>query len=249
MSTFFEWSTTSRFSLFSAPQLLTLGIIAIITLVLFIFRKQLRKKGPNLTLRISIVCLLILSEISYHLWFLYHNQWDLTSNLPLQLSSISLFLAIFMILTKRFILFEITYFAGTGSAVLAMITPDLGVYAFPHFRFFHFFIAHGGIVIATWHMAVIERFIPSYHSVWKAFLTLNIYVVALFMVNLLLNANYMFLMKKPLTDTLLTYLGPWPYYLLSLEGVAIIAFHLLYLPFYFSKRVVTKHSATPPFSN
>ncbi len=246
MFTFLDWSTNSRFSLFSAPHLLTLGIVATLMLVMFIYRKPLRKNGPNLTLRVSIACSLMLSEISFHLWFLYHNQWDLATTLPLQLSSISLFLAVFLILSKRFLLFELTYFVGTGSALLAMITPDLGVYAYPHFRFFHFFIAHGGIVIATWHMTIIERFVPHYRSVWKAFFSLNIYVVVLFLVNLVLDANYMFLMEKPINDTLLTYLGPWPYYLFSLEGVSIIAFHLLYLPFYLSKRVVSNHSTTPP---
>jgi uncharacterized membrane protein YwaF len=43
--------------------------------------------------------------------------------------------------------------------------------------------------------------------------------------------NYMFLARKPDTPSLLDYLGTYPWYLLSLDGVAVVFFLLLYLPF------------------
>ncbi|WP_347552505.1 TIGR02206 family membrane protein [Pseudalkalibacillus hwajinpoensis] len=235
MHAFFSWSTDHDFSLFSNEHLVVLGTIVVMMILMFLFRNNLREHSLNFIFRIGIAIIILLSEASFHIWFIYHNEWDVAVGLPLQLSSISLFLAVFLVLTKNRSLFEITYFAGAGSAILAMLTPDLGVYGYPHFRFFHFFVAHGGIVIATWSMIIVEGFVPSYRSIWKAFFALNAYVTLIFILNITLNANYMFLMEKPLSNTLFAYLGPWPWYLLSLEGVAIVAFHLLYLPFTFSK--------------
>ncbi|WP_226659783.1 TIGR02206 family membrane protein [Pseudalkalibacillus hwajinpoensis] len=246
MDRYFSWFTESSFTLFSYSHLMALSLVGICIIGMFLSRKILRNKLPNFVIRLMIACLLLLSEISFHAWFAYYKEWSITTTLPLQLSSISLFLAIALVLTKNKTLLPITYFAGSASALLAMITPDLGPYDFPHFRFFHFFVAHGGIVLATWFMITVEKVFPSYRSLWISFAGLNIYVLLLFPLNLTLGSNYMFLMKEPASQTLISYLGPWPFYLLSLEVITIVVFHLLYLPFHFLLR---RFHHSPPFNN
>ncbi|MFK3961584.1 TIGR02206 family membrane protein [Guptibacillus hwajinpoensis] len=235
METFFSWSTDNRFSLFSFSHLSALFTLGVMMLLIFCFRSVLKENRANLAMRIMIATALLLSEGSFHLWFIYYSEWSITTTLPLQLSSISLFLSVALLITKQRRLFEITYFVGTSSALLAMITPDLAFYSYPHFRFFHFFVAHGGIVLTSWLFIAVDKYIPSYRSIWAAFTTLNLYVAVIFAINLSIGSNYMFLMNKPHSNTILDYLGPWPFYLLSLEGLTIIAFHLLYLPFFILK--------------
>ena len=247
MENFFSWSTGRSFNLFSSSHSWALLIVGICLFIMYFFRQTLRKKRTNLAIRLIIAFLLLSSEISFHTWFAFHHEWSIKTNLPLQLSSISLFLATALVLTKKKSLFPITYFAGSSSALLAMVTPDLGPYAFPHFRFFHFFIAHGGIILATWFMITVEKTIPSYRSLWLSFAGLNLYVFLLFLLNLVLGSNYMFLMNEPESHTIIAYLGSWPFYLITLEGVAIVVFHLLYFPFYLLLRRSPYHS--PPFSN
>jgi uncharacterized membrane protein YwaF len=49
-------------------------------------------------------------------------------------------------------------------------------------------------------------------------------------VNYLVDANYMYLNKRPEVDNPFL-IGDWPYYILVLEGVALLHFWVFYLPF------------------
>ncbi|RBW70713.1 TIGR02206 family membrane protein [Bacillus taeanensis] len=219
------------FQLFSTAHVFTLVTVIILFLLMFLFRQHLKNQLPNRLFRYSLALLLILSEISLHSWLLYAETWQITSALPLHLSSISLILSTIMLVSKSYFLFELMYFAGLGSALQAMLTPDLGMYSFPHFRYVHFYISHGGIAAACVFMVVVEEMKPTLKSLWKTFFLLNAYIIIVFGINLLLDGNYLYIMEKPSTGSILDYLGPWPWYIVPLEVVTLLTFLILYSPF------------------
>ena len=49
--------------------------------------------------------------------------------------------------------------------------------------------------------------------------------------NYVIGSNYMFTLHKPPTVSLFDVMGPWPWYILTAEFVAIVLFSILYLPF------------------
>ncbi|RCK13045.1 hypothetical protein DT075_01585 [Bacillus licheniformis] len=71
---------------------------------------------------------------------------------------------------------------------MADMTPDLGRYGFPHFRFFEFFISHGIVVLACLLMIAAERYKPTVRSLWVTFLLVNVYGALIFLINRLLKA-------------------------------------------------------------
>lgn len=221
----------NEFTLFSLEHLLTLSIFIILGACIFLYRKTLRKKRYNFTVRLLIFIIMIISEISLHIWLYWYDSWTYRHSLPLHLSSITLLLSAIMLLTKRYSLFEFTYFAGVGSALQAMITPDISHYTFPHYRYVHFFIAHGLTIIANLFMVFVNGFLPTFKSIWKALLWLNAYATLIFIINLWVGGNYMYISRKPLNPTMIDFFGPWPWYIIPLEFVAIATFLLLYLPF------------------
>lgn len=209
------------------------GLLLVSGVLLFLFRDKL-KKGKSV-IRYTLAIFLLISELSLYVWYVYTGVWNPIDSLPFQLCSISLFLSIIMLLTRNYLLFEITYFLGIGGALQAMLTPELA-YDFPHYRYFHFFLAHIAIILASLYMIWYENCRPTFKSVWKAFTALNVIAFIVFFVNIVTGGNYMFLAHKPINPSLIDLLGPYPWYILSLEVVALMMFFILYLPFVRKKK-------------
>ena len=151
--------------------------------------------------------------------------------LPLQLCSLSVWMSAFMLVSKKYRVYEFIYFAGIGGAIQALATPGLGIYGFPHFLFFQYFLSHGLVITSAIYMTVVEGLRPTWKSLLRVAIWLNIYAVGIYFVNLGIGSNYLMLNAKPNVPSLLDLLPPWPVYILYMEGIGVISFLLLYLPF------------------
>jgi len=56
-------------------------------------------------------------------------------------------------------------------------------------------------------------------------------MLVIFILNQVLGSNYLFIAHKPETASLMDMLGPWPWYILSLEVIALAMCLLLYMPY------------------
>ncbi len=223
-----DW-TGPAFQFLGAAHLTALGLIVALNLFLARF------KGADETLRrriaVGMAVVLWLNELGWHIWNLATGQWRLDSMLPLHVCSLLVWTGGLMLVTKNYNIYEFSYFLGIGGAMQALLTPDLGMYGYPHFRFFQTFISHGLIVTSAVYMTVVEGFRPTWKSILRVAVATNIYMVFVFFINLALGSNYMFINHKPPTASLLDMLPAWPVYLLYLEGIGLVMFLLLYLPF------------------
>lgn len=219
------------FTLFSIGHTISLLLIVFIAILLYQFRRELRTPTANKWFRYSLAAVLVISDLTLHAWLISTERWTLDYALPLQLCSISLYCSIIMLINKNYTIFEFTYLIGLGGAIQALLTPDLGHYTYPHFRTFQFFIAHGAIVLACIFMIFVEKYKPTLRSLWRAFLMLNVLSLVVGIMNWLTGGNYMFLARKPQGASLLDLLGPWPWYIISLEGVVVLSFFLFFSPF------------------
>jgi hypothetical integral membrane protein (TIGR02206 family) len=234
MSQFFaEEYTGAPFVFFGPAHLTALGIIGLMVVALFGLRKSVNGTMRK-QFRYGLAGLLVMNQIARHLWMVYHNRWSIQWDLPLHLCSIVVWVSAYMLITKSYQVFELVYFMGIAGAMQALLTPDAGTYGFGHFYLWQFFIAHGSIIIASAYMAIVEGYSPTWASIKKVFVWGNGYMVVVTVINLIIGSNYLYTLHKPHVPTLLDYLGPWPWYILSAEGVALIVCSLLYLPFLFS---------------
>ena len=223
---------TSEFQFLGVPHVVALAL----TIALPIALSVLVRKADSSVLT-NAVCyllagILIINEIGgwiYRAATVQSFRFFVQNHLPLHICGVALFVVVFALLRRNQILYEIGYFWGIVGTLNAVITPQLGV-GFPHYRFFQYFIVHGGIVasvlFATWGL----RMRPTFKGLLRSFLLANFYMVVIAGVNLLLKSNYMFICDPPLTKSPF-FFAPWPWYIPILDAVVFVLFFLVYSPF------------------
>jgi len=198
---------------------------------IFLLRYRQKDELTRKKVRITLAIILLLDESAWHLWNIVHGVWNVQEHLPLHACSILIWLAGFMLILKQYRIYEFAYFMGIAGAIQALFTPDIGIYGFPHFRFFQTFISHGLLVTSAIFLTTVEGMRPTWRSVLRVILIANIYMLVVFGVNRLLGSNYLYVAHKPPGPTLLDALPAWPWYLLYMEAIGLVMFLLLYLPF------------------
>jgi hypothetical integral membrane protein (TIGR02206 family) len=224
-----------------------LGALAFILVLNFILaRTRNASQAARQRIRWSIALILALNEIAWHAWNYAIGAWTIQTMLPLQLCAVTVWLSAALLLSGNYTLYEFVYFLGIGGAIQALITPDLGPYGFPHFRFFQTFISHGLIVTTALYMTAVEGYRPYPRSILRVALWTNVYVLLMLALNRAIGSNYLMLNGKPGTPSLLDLLPPWPVYILYMEAIGVITCLLLYLPFFLRDRAAKlKASAAP----
>ncbi len=230
MSQFFAGNYTGpAFQLFGIAHIGALLFLVVLNLFLIQFKNS--SEATKRSIRWTLAIVLWVAEISWHIWNLYWGYWSDQFMLPLNVCSVLIWLSGFMLIFKNRTIYEFAYFLGITACANYLLTPDLGIYGFPHYRFIQIFISHGLVITAAIYMTIVEGFRPTWRSIWKVVLATNIYMLMIFFVNTALGSNYVFLNTKPTVTSLFNILPPWPYYIIFMELIGIACFLLLYLPF------------------
>ena len=227
-----QWSG-DPFILFGTAHLTALGIIVVIN-ILAVFWGRKASDESRKRFRWALAGLLIMDEFLWHLWNFTTGQWTLQTMLPLHLCSVFVFLSAYMLVTKSYTIYEYAYFLGIAGASQALLTPDAGIYGFPHFRAFQVMISHGSIITAAVFMTLVEGYRPTWQSLKRVLIGGNLYMAVIFVFNLLIGSNYLFIAHKPATASLMDVLPPWPIYIVFIELIGVVVSLLLYIPFFWS---------------
>ena len=212
-----------------SAHLAALALLVLLNVSLIRFKPS--AAGVRSRVRWAMAITLWTAESAWHAWNLLVGTWTLQTMLPLNACSALMWLSGFMLIRRDFRIYEFAYFLGIGGALQYLITPDLGRYGFPHFRFFQAFTSHGLLLTAPIYMTFVEAFRPTWKSFGRVVLGTNIYMLAIYFVNLGLGSDYLMLNAKPATPSLLDLLPPWPYYIPYMELLGLVSCLLLYLPF------------------
>jgi hypothetical integral membrane protein (TIGR02206 family) len=157
--------------------------------------------------------------------------WSVRTSLPLALCDVALVVAAVACWWPGWLLgVELTYYWGLTGTLQAVLTPDLGA-PFPQLEFFQFVVGHLGVVVAALFLVVGLRIEPRRGSVPRVFGITTAYAVVVGAFDWATGANYMYLAAPPDRATLLSLLGPWPWYLVGATLIAFVLLVLLDLPF------------------
>lgn len=237
MEQLFAWDYQGApFQLFGPAHLGGLFALLLLNLSLLPFKKS----DDLIRNRIRLILAFALwgNEIVWHAWMIYHSQWTVQTMLPLHICSLMVWVSGVMLVTRSYRIYEFAYFLGIGAGIQALATPDLGIYGFPHFRYFQTLLSHGLIVTTPIYMSIVEGFQPTWRSMLKVAIWTNVYALVIYFVNNALGSNYLMVNAKPDVASLLDLLPEWPWYILWMELIGIVTFLVLYFPVAITKKSI-----------
>ena len=170
------------------------------------------------------------------------GDWTLRYGLPLQLTDAVSAASILALLTRRMALIELAYFWSLTASLQALLTPDLGE-SFPNVYYFTYFTYHIGAVVAACFLVLGCRHYPRPGAVWRVYAATLGFAVVAGIGDLLTGGNYMYLRHKPVHNSLLSVMGPWPWYIAS---TAALGLGLLFVVRLLTDRWVVTFAAQSP---
>jgi hypothetical integral membrane protein (TIGR02206 family) len=219
-----------RFELFGPDHLVVLALTLAAALALTAVARRHRADALGRALRRTLALLMLGGVTGYVVAELRLGEVRLLEFLPLHLCDAAIFLGAFALVTMRPLACELLYFWAFAGSTLAMLTPEVW-YAFPDWRFVVFFLMHGLTVCAAAVLTFGFGCRPRPKAPWRAFALTVGYAVLVGLLDVALDANFLYLRAKPVTPTLLDHFGPWPWYILVAGAIGLALFHLLALPF------------------
>ncbi len=184
-----------------------------------------QKQIPQL-LGTILLCTFFAAQAYY--WFVS----DISSKdnaLPLQLCDISQLICVYALLRKNQLAFEFALLLGMPAAMHSIATPEM-THGYGAYLLFDYYFSHSTQILAPLLLLFYCGMRPGVHSWWRVFLVVNAIIVVVFAIDLLIDANYIYLMEKPSVDNPLL-IGPWPWYIIGVELAGLIHILLFYLIF------------------
>jgi hypothetical integral membrane protein (TIGR02206 family) len=218
-------------NLFQAFTLEHLLPVLFFTLLCVIWIKSSDKFTKITQLRQALLFSILLAGTNIFLviykW--YNNELDARVDLPFHLCNfLTLIYPITLVYQSRWF-FGILYFWVLVGTFQAILTPELKE-NFPHPIYFKYWLVHCGLVMLVFHGLFVIKWSVYKKDLFNAIIGANIYLAFSFLINLALDSNYFYSMRKPETSSMLDYLGPWPWYLVSGQLIMILLFFIYFLP-------------------
>jgi hypothetical integral membrane protein (TIGR02206 family) len=120
------------------------------------------------------------------------------------------------------------YYWGLTLSVQGVLTPDL-VDVFPDPQFLGFWARHLAPVWAAAYL-VGARAGPTWRGYRFVLLLTTLWAAAIMVLNAVFGSNYGYLNAKPVTPSLLDFLGPWPWYVLVEAVLVVVVWALITWP-------------------
>lgn len=200
----------------------------------FLARKYLSDREQVL-FGTSLAIIPALCVLSRMVFTSMEGTFSVDKELPFHLCRLLAFILPFVMYYKNRKWFGITYFFTLVGTLQALLTPDLPQAA-PHYSYTSYWILHGVLIYLPIYCIVVYKFTITKKDFINAVIAGNIYLLLTLIVNYFLGSNYFYTSHKPPSASLLDFLGPWPWYILSVELLTIVLFVLAWMPFWFSSR-------------
>ncbi|NLO62318.1 MAG: TIGR02206 family membrane protein [Clostridiaceae bacterium] len=230
---------------FSPTHLTWLSVsIAIIVIAVLV----LKKSGNPLrqgTQRVLIILAAVL-EISRWIWAAIIGHYTVVEMLPFHLCSLSIWMEMAAVFSGKQLLKDFGYCLCLPGALAALLTPDWSVYPLFSFQYLHSVTVHSLLFLIPLIWVVSDGFRPNFKNLPKCFGILMLFAAPVFVLNLILGSNYLFLREAP-KDTpleLFENICGNPGYLVPLFLLVFVIWAVLYFPWAIADLIRSRQTST-----
>lgn len=213
----------------SPEHLVPLGLLAVVAATLCTAARRTPGRWTGIVAS-SIAVAIVITELSWQPYVLANHTWSAATSLPIQLCDVGGFVAAAALLWRQALLVEIAYFWGLGGTVQALLTPDLRDH-FPSFPYLQFYATHDLVVLAALFLVIGLRLQPRTGAVRRIFLLTLGFAAIIALIDLVTGGNYLYLRQVPAQGSLLSVMGPWPWYIAVGALLTLIVLTILSAPF------------------
>lgn len=167
-------------------------------------------------------------------WMFGTDQAPYQSVVPLHLCYFFNLLLPLMVWRKWYPVFDVVYPIVMAGCLQALLTPDL-TEGFPHYTNLRYWMVHIALVQSVLYCIFVYNFRPTWKSIFKCILFMNLYALFVCPFNFWLDTNFLYL-RRPAPGSMLESMGEWPWYLINAEWLMLVLFTIVCLPFLFKNR-------------
>ncbi|MEF8793279.1 TMEM164-related integral membrane acyltransferase [Thiohalorhabdus sp.] len=211
------------FSLFGISHFAALAVVGVVVLAAAMGRRNLLAQAPP-ALRWPLGALVLAQFAAWYAVYRIPQGFSPARDLPLQLCDINQLLLVAYLWRPRAGLFDLLYYWVLSASSLALLLPDLEQ-DFPSVAYASLFGSHGLTLAILVHLAFGRGRGPVPASAGRAWAWLLGYGIVLVPVDLLLGANYLYLLELPaLPGPLAALVPPAPWHWLLVAAFMYLLF-------------------------
>ena len=204
---------------FSDAHLAALAALAIAAPMTVVVARRCSDRVVTVVFRLLAVLILVAWAGEY-VADVVQGIWTVRYDLPLQLTDVISVMSAIALWTRSRRATEYVYLWSLSASLQATLTPDLA-WNFPSVFYFTYFTYHIVAVVAGVGLVFGCGLYPRAGAPPRVFAATLAWAAIAGAGDLLTGGNYMYLRAKPVHSSLLSALGPWPWYLVGIAAVGL----------------------------
>lgn len=216
----------ANFEMFSLQHFAAILFFITLIVLMVIFRNKIGQR-LDLWLRRLVAVMMVTFQLIFFTWNIIQNGFNLDM-LPFGICVTSMYFTSYALWTKSEKVFQFIFpWAITGS-LLSLVVADMN-YAFPHFRYIHYFGNHGFFLLGNLYFLIVIQSRFTYKNLMKSGLIIFIYTLVMYPINYLLNTNHLFLRELP-AEVVPLYSFFGDFWVIGFMFSIFLIFHIIYFP-------------------
>jgi hypothetical integral membrane protein (TIGR02206 family) len=204
---------------FSTPHLAALAVLALSAPAAVLVARRCSDRVTTIVYR-TLAVLIVCGWAGEYVADVVQGIWSVKYDLPLQLTDLISVTTAFALWTRSQRAAEFVYLWALSASLQATITPDLS-WNYPSVFYFTYFDYHIVAVVAGIGLVFGCNLYPRPGAPRRVFAATLAWAAAAGAGDIITGGNYMYLRAKPVDGSLLSVLGPWPWYIAAIAAVGL----------------------------